>query len=343
MKEYWDFMRENSHDLSKNCLLAVVCNIKSFETLAQKYGDFSTDTEFLSDNELEQVIKMASAQEIPFRVFTNEDSFIRYISSPNINLKKIIVYNSAQSGTGAGRKALIPGLCNYYHIRHTGSDAYRVSLCRDKFAIAAILGKLGISIPKSHLFINGNIDVELDKNQKYIAKPIYESASIGIKKENVFLGSAIPFRYLRNLEKTMQQPLIVQEFIYGYEIEVPVLAGEKSYYAFSPVVLHRFADSLIMGNDILDYDKIYNDAYHFSSLPDFISDNPIKQTACKVAEKLCLSGLCRVDFRLKKDLSFFVTDVSTNPHFISHSSVNFAFKQLGLNDRQLFHTILALS
>ncbi len=343
MKDYLDFMRENSRDLSKNSLLAIVCNIKSSEIVAETYGDFSTDTEFLSDNELAQVIKMASAQEIPFRVFTSEDSFIRYMLSHNINLERIIVYNSAQSGTGAGRKALIPSLCNYYGMRHTGSDAYRVSLCRDKFAISAILNKLGINIPESYLFINGNIDAELKKNQKYIAKPIYESASIGIKKENVFEGSAIPFRYLRNLEKTMHQPLIIQEFINGYEIEVPVLAGGKSYYAFSPAVLHRSTDSLIMGNDILDYEKIYYDAYLFSSLPNFISDNPIKQTACKVAEKLCLSGLCRVDFRLKEDLSFFVTDVSTNPHFISHSSVNFAFKQLGLDDRQLFHTILTLS
>ena len=72
-------------------------------------------------------------------------------------------------------------------------------------------------------------------------------------------------------------------------------------------------------------------------------DEQIKQTAKIIAEKLSLSGLCRVDFRLKDDNSFYVTDVSTNPHFIHHSSVNYAFKRKNLTDAQLFHTILELS
>lgn len=343
MEQYFQFMQENGRTIPKKCLLAIVCNIKSRLESADNYGSFSTDTEFLSDDELQQLTKMALAQDIAFRIFTDEDSFLRYILTPNTNMKNIIVYNSAQSGIGAGRKALIPSICNYYHIRHTGSDAYRVSLCRDKLAVSALLTKLGIKVPQSYIFHNGELSAELNNEKRYIAKPVYESASIGIQKENIFYGSQMPIMYLKNLEKTMQQPLIIQEFISGYELEVPILVGKKSSYIFSPVVLHKTQNNLVMGEDILDYNSIYHDEYLFSSLPHNINDEQIKQTAKIIAEKLSLSGLCRVDFRLKDDNSFYVTDVSTNPHFIHHSSVNYAFKRKNLTDAQLFHTILELS
>ena len=95
--------------------------------------------------------------------------------------------------------------------------------------------------------------------------------------------------------------------------------GKQSLYAFSPVVLHKNNNSLIIGDEILDYNLIFNDDYTFSSLPNNINDKEVKETAIKTAELLGLKGLCRVDFRLKLNGEFFVTDVSTNPHFINHS------------------------
>ena len=310
---------------------------------AKKYGRFSTDTEYLSDDELMQITKMACAQDIFFRIFTCEDAFIKYVLYEKTNLNRLIVYNSAQSGTGAGRKSLIPAICQYYHIRYTGSDSYRVSLCRDKWAISTLLKNLSIPTPNSILFYCGKPLSFVDPDTKYIAKPIHESASIGIRSENIFFGRDIPIKYLIKLEKTMQQPLILQEFISGYELEVPVLASRKEIYAFKPVSLYQIEQSQMMGDQILDYDRIYNDDYSFGSLPPDIRDDDIKETACTIAKVLQLSGLCRIDFRLRANGEFYITDVSTNPHFIQHSSVNYAFRRVGLHDKDIFHTILALS
>lgn len=343
MEKYFEFMQKNGKPIPENCLLAIVCNTKS-NTIAQtNCGNFSMNTEYLSDDELQQITQMALAQQITFRIFTDENSFISYLVNPKTDKDRVIVYNSAQSGTGAGRKSLIPSICRYYHIRHTGSDPYRVSLCRDKFAVFSILSQLGIAVPKSYLFNQGELNGKLERNTKYIAKPIYESSSIGILQENIFYGANFPIHYINKLEKTLQQPLIIQEFISGYELEIPILAGKHSHYVFSPVILHQTENNLIMGDEILDYNKIYDDNYLFASLPSHISDESIKQTALKVAKELCLSGLCRVDFRLRNDNSFYVTDVSTNPHFVKHSSVNYAFKRINLSDKQLFRTILELS
>lgn len=341
MYNFDEFMKINKRPIPDDSVLAIVCNAKTVTTMHKNYGSFSIDTEFLSDNELKEIMQMAAAQNLPFRIFYDEKEFINLLLTTDINVKKLIVYNSAQNGIGPGRKALIPSLCKYFNIRYTGSDPYRVCLCRDKYGVYSILTMAGLPTAKSILF-SGDCEIKLEQNIKYIAKPIYESSSIGITDNNIFLGKNLPYTYLKKLINTLKQPLIIQRFISGYEIEIPILVGMNSRFVFPPVVLYR-GENIIIGNEILDYKRIYNDDYHFTNLPSIYDDLALRNTAESVAKLLGLNGLCRVDFRLTSNGEYFITDVSTNPHFIHHSSVNYAFKRLGLSDKDIFNAILNLS
>lgn len=344
MIEFNEFLKTNSNEIKKNTVLLIVCNAKSKTITSKNYKGFSIDTEFLSDEELNEITDMAIGQGIPFRIFYDERDFMEnLLLNDSKNFEHFIVYNSAQNGVGPGRKALIPSICNYLGIRYTGSNPYRVCLCRDKFAVNALLSTAKIRVPMSELYYNEKTTLNLDCNATYIAKPIYESSSLGITKKNIFKGDAIPYKYLSDLSVQMQQPLLIQEFINGYEIEVPVLSGKISNYVFKPVILHKDKNSLLMNEEILDYERIYNDDYFFSAFPNELNYSEVKSTAEKVVNLLGLNGLCRVDFRYLPNGEFYVTDVSTNPHFIRHSSVNFAFKQLSLSDTDILRTILALS
>ncbi len=344
MNELIEFLETNSNKIKEDAVLLIVCNAKSKTVTSKNYNGFSIDTEFLSDEELNEITNMANGQGIPFRIFYDERDFIENLILNNSkNFEHFIVYNSAQNGVGPGRKALIPSICNYFNIRYTGSNPYSVCLCRDKFAINSILSTAKIRVPKSKLYTDGNADLNLDRTFTYIAKPIYESSSLGITKKNIFKGDAVPYDYLFDLSKRMQQPLLIQEFINGYEIEVPVLSGKISNFVFNPVVLHKDKNSLFMNGEILDYNRIYYDDYFFSAFPKEFDDSGVKSTAEQVVNLLGLKGLCRVDFRYLPNGEFYVTDVSTNPHFINHSSVNFAFKQINLKDEDILRTILVLS
>ena len=343
MNDFEVFLKNNNNEIKENSVLVIVCNAKSKTYTTKNYNGFSINTEFLSDVELTEIVEMAEKQGLPFRIFYDEKDFMENLLDGQISFNNLLVYNSAQNGIGPGRKALIPSICKFFNIRYTGSDPYRVCLCRDKFAVYSILSIAKIKLPKSELFLNNETKLNLQKDLTYIAKPIYESSSLGITSQNVFKGDVIPYGHLIDLSKRMQQPLLIQEFINGYEIEVPVLVGKKSAFAFSPVVLHKDKSSLKMDLKILDYDCIYNDDYYFSCFPDCFDDTDIRLTAKNVAHLLGLSGLCRVDFRYLPNGEFYVTDVSTNPHFINHSSVNFAFKTMGLKNEDIFRTILELS
>lgn len=342
-ENFEEFIMSASRPISNGSNLLIVCNTKNKTSISNDYSNFKVNTEYLNDNEEQEIMDLAYKLNLPFNIFYNERDFMKFIINKinDIDLNKIIVYNSAQSGIGAGRKSLIPAFCKYFNMRITGSDSYRVSLCRDKFSIYSILNSLQIPVPKSVLFEN-NSTINLEDGLKYIAKPLYESSSIGIDSRNIFLGSNIPYEHLNKLSETLNQPLIIQEFKYGYEVEIPILCNNKKFFCLEPVCLHKNKENRIMGNDILSYTEIYDDKYYFSPLPQSFDLKKLKQVAVNVANLLSLNGLCRVDFRVNSASEFWITDVSTNPHFISHSSVAHSMKLTGIN-KNILELILLLS
>ena len=84
----------------------VVCNKKDTTKIINNYSHSSIETEFLNEDEFQQLFEMAYSQHLPFDIFTSEIDFMTNIiqNYPKLKNKNIVVYNSAQNGTGAGRK-----------------------------------------------------------------------------------------------------------------------------------------------------------------------------------------------------------------------------------------------
>lgn len=321
--------------------LLIVCNSKRNSDFAENRGTFNMDTEYFSDDEFEQIVSMFSAVNDSIDFFTYEDDFFSYIikkAPPNP-----LVYNAAQSGIGPGRKSLVPAFCNLHGIPCTGSNAYVVSLCRHKYHVNKILSQAGVPVPKTWLYSDGWLMGESpDPEIKILLKPIYESASIGIDSDSMQIYTANIDRKIHQRVEQHHQPIIAQEFIPGYEVEVPIICVNNEVFKLPPVGI-SIGGKHNLGDEILDYELIYHDRYGFY---DFATEQEkLSGELCVCAEKvsriLGMEGLCRVDFRIKSDGSFFVTDVSTNPHFVLHSSVDFSFKKLGLMPSHIARTILS--
>ena len=96
-------------------------------------------------------------------------------------------------------------------------------------------------------------------------------------------------------------------------------------------------------HEILNYERIYFDRYGFYNFAaeKYDISKELCLCAAKTAQILGMEGLCRVDFRVRPNGCYYVTDVSTNPHFIAHSSVNSAFQILGLSSEHIAKTLLS--
>lgn len=337
MERLWSSAEEKL----KRKKLILVCNAKKSPNASVLLGSFNMDTEYFSDDEFEEVVSMFQTVGLHTDYFTYEDDFFHYVieCAPS----NLVVYNAAQSGVGPGRKSLVPAFCNLHAIPCTGSNAYVVSLCRHKYHVNKILSQAGISTPKSWLYQHDWLmDLHPPKDTKLLLKPIYESASIGIEDSSIRFYTKELDLLVKQLTEQHHQPIIAQEFIPGYEVEVPLLCVNNDIYQLPPVGI-TINGKHDLGDDILNYDRIYFDKYGFYdfSLEHKNMAEKLCSCAADVARLLGMEGLCRVDYRIKNDGTFYVTDVSTNPHFVSHSSVHFSFNALGLSSEHIAKTILS--
>ena len=144
---------ESAEERLRGKHLILVCNSMSSALLTVNESPFRMETEYFSDEEFDQVVSMFNSTGLLTDYFLHEDDFFHYIISENP--PQIIVYNAAQSGTGPGRKSLVPAFCNLHGIPCTGSNAYVVSLCRHKYHVNKLLEQSEIPVPKTWLFYYG--------------------------------------------------------------------------------------------------------------------------------------------------------------------------------------------
>lgn len=311
------------------------------------YVEYSIKSEFLSDDEEIKIVTALHNNGFSVRQFYNEEDFIEYVSSSNHQeLSNKIVISTAQKGTKIGRKSLIPAICDLYGISHVGSNPYVVSLCRDKYRCGCILATNGMPVPDAWLYqpANGWLpNPPSTMNQQVIIKPNYEASSIGIDAFNVCNNSTI-YKKVHQLESIYHQEIIVEKFIAGYEIEVPVIVANNTPMVFIPAGI-KLDGNKKMGNRILDYNLRNNDAYAYY---DFSCEDPktsknVLDFSIKAAKILNIKGFGRIDFRVTEDGSPYITDIATNPHYTTGSSYEFLFKSLGFSYDELLACLVATS
>lgn len=336
---------ELSDLLSNDFTIAFITSHKEKTRNTGDYSLFSVKSEFYSE-ELQNKI-VGTFKKIGFSVleFFNEEDFISFaIKLSSVERKKLIVINSAQKGTNIGRKSLIPSFCDLYSIEYIGSNPYVVSLCRDKYRCGNILEQNNIPTPKAWIYSSkyGWLNDSPEKfDKRLIIKPNYESSSIGINKDCIGYYSNSFAQKIHEYSITFKQDIIVEEFISGYEIETPVICTQQPIIFF-PIGIEKDGKKAI-GEQILDYvtrAENYYSLYNFEEHNKVLSEQLIN-IARKTVLLLDIRGFGRVDFRIRETGEFFVTDVSTNPHYTEHSSFYVPFKELKMGYEQMIKSLIA--
>lgn len=317
--------------LANDFTIIFLANVKDMTANRYDYTDSSILTEFLTMEEYNELL--TSLQNLGFYTLTyfNTEDFIKDYFNEKFNGSKIIVFEGTQKGIGRARDSYIPAFCDLEGLFHTGPNAYVNSICTNKYHWTKILENHNISVPNSwQYYINEWLNNQKpSSNKTLIAKPCYECASIGIHKESVAQYSLEYENYIRRLSTIYNQPFIVQEFISGYEIEVPIIIHQKKPYILPPVVICK-KNNPIMGDKFLDFNDIYEDDYQFCLLHTVNNsiNEHIQTEALKIAKILDLECYARIDFRVDSYGICYVTDINSYPHIVHHSSFAYAFEQL---------------
>lgn len=327
----------------------LVANIKGVTVVQDDYLGFSVQNDYMTERVIREIIQSLRDLGSYVELFIGEDAFIQAVLNgivERVDRPHKLVFNLAQSGTGPARKSLIPCFCNLHSLPYCNSDGHVVALLRHKYHATSILRDHGLSVPRTWLFqengewLNG---ARPPDGLKVIVKPTYEAACIGLSRDCVRLSDAELDVFARERAKLMRQPLTVQEFIQGYEVDVPVYCAPD---VFAPMAAgisvggHRN-----LGNDFLDYDTLANRSYNFFDFSEINSS--AADAMCRTAERAALilgiRGYGRIDFRIAESGEFFLIDMQTMPDIHDQSSVQFVFASTMTQEQDIYPALLAIN
>jgi len=349
-KEYIRHLLNLGEKNIQKLIVTIVCNVDGLTNNFVNYTKDSVESEFLTVEQYELILSSLRNRGFETNSYFDEDKFMTDYLTNKFYVQKgkqNLIMNSAQKGIAVGRKSLIPAFCDLYGIWHNNSDAYTVSLCRNKFHLYCILSQLGFPRPKSWLYnfknggwLNGKSP---EHGREIIAKLNYETSSIGLSEKNILIMSKDAEEYIKYLSINYNQAIIVQDFICGYEVEVPVILSKNNFVLDAMCVVHN--KKPYIGNVILDYDiRKYHD-YEYSSFDsiDILKCKELKDTALKIATFLNISGLGRIDFRLDNDKNIYITDIATNPGISKYTATYNAIKQFGYSYEDMLCFLIGMT
>lgn len=320
--------------------LFIIADTQNKTSQLTDYIMHSDEQEFFSRKEFAEI---ASALFYVFgfaKVFYSEFEFIEYVIKEKPSSAKSYVYNFSRDGTLEGKKSLIPSFCDLCGLRYTGSNAFTISLLRNKWFFSQILSNFEIPIPEAILCTKDNLrNAECFLGSTVLIKNVCESASQGLLKENRIV---IEQNYLKKIEKIINRmcakEILLQQYIDGLECEVLVIQFENKYYALEPIEI------VIKGSSFLDSNtsNLYN--YSFQILADKLNKKTIeyiKNLALKAADVLKIKDYARFDFRIKEYQPYLI-DIAGTPYTIKHSSIAYLFEEImHLDYKDIYKVIMA--
>ncbi len=287
--------------------------------------NFANEIEFFSENEFKEITHYIRKLNFNTTNIFNEIEFIeQYISKYKDD--EIIVFNLARNGIKEGKKSLIPSFCDLLNIAYTGSNAFTISLCRNKYIYSMFLVNfIPEHIPKTYKISCKIQNFNFPKFGKFIVKPIAESGSIGVS--NVLDFSK--YQDLAKINHINNQPMLLQQYLNGDEYEVPIIEKNGEYIALNPVLISS-TESFLSEKISKDNNFIY-----VKSKLTKEDNEKLKQISIKIASLLGIKSYGRIDYKFNEK-NFYLIDIACSPYLTEHSSFYYNFIDLGIPYEHLF-------
>jgi len=239
---------------------------------------------------------------------------------------------------------VLPALLNSFKLPYSGVPLDALFVTTNK-VLAKKLMRYN-NLPTADFFAMNELD-QLHPDKTYIAKPIWEEASVGISADYIFKTSE------KNKMEIIQQLSVshyfVEEFIDGREFNVSILADKNGLEVLPPaeMIFSGYFDDKpkIVGykakwdEDSEEY-KQTNRA--FGTLENNQKLKEKLRTICEQAWTVFnLKGYVRIDFRVDTNDNVYILEINGNPCISPDSGFVAAIQQLGYTNEMMISRILA--
>ncbi len=139
-----------------------------------------------------------------------------------------VVFNLCEEFNGQSHMEMnVAALLEILGVPFTGSSALTLGLSQDKAKTKAILAYHDLATPTYRVWAPGQIPAALNLRFPLIVKPIREDASLGIDRNAYVQDEAALTRQLHKIYQDYHQPVLVEEYIDGRELNVSIIGNEN--------------------------------------------------------------------------------------------------------------------
>ncbi|MBT8380273.1 MAG: ATP-grasp domain-containing protein [Ignavibacteria bacterium] len=213
----------------------------------------------------------------------------------------------------------IVGIYELLGIPYTGAPALALANCQNKILAKRMLTTNGVRVPSFFMVKKKATQYRHNLNYPLLIKPSLEDASVGIENESIVHNSKELKDRIEYVLHYFEQPVLVEEFIEGRELNVAVMGSNRlKVLPISEIDFTKMPDHL---HNIVSYQAKWDphhESYH-KTIPKCPAPLPKKievraiNTAIKAFRIMGCRGYARVDMRLSKNKNLYVLEVNPNP------------------------------
>ena len=250
-----------------------------------------------------------------------------------------MVFNVSYGLQGQARYTHVPSILEMVGIPYVASGPLGHSLALDKVVTKMVLRQRDIPTPGFTVLDTPETDIPPDLSYPMVVKPKNEAVSFGLEvvndEESLRRAAGVIFKEFR-------QPVLVEQYIEGCEINVGLL-GNDPVEAFPPVML-EFGE----GAQIYTFeDKVGLSGREIQPIcPAPIGDeltDKAKEIAIRTFNALGLYDCARIDMRLDKEGRLFVLEANSLPSLGEHGSYLVGADYSGLNFADLVNRLVDIA
>jgi len=256
-----------------------------------------------------------------------------------------LIFNCAEGTIGSSREAFYPGLYEQLRIPFTGGNPSLLHMNLDKHLAKTVIAARGVRVPRGGLVTPDQRELPDDLEYPLFIKPNAEGSSKGVTQDSVVESPELCRRRIDELLEQYPAGLVVEEFIAGRELSVPILEAYPG--KILEVVEHTFDLEKIGGRyNVYDYDMKQGGTRASGvgvECPARLSDterDAVIGMARRVFEIMHCPDLGRVDIRLREDGVPFFIELNPLPSLHPVASLMLAGKVRGLEYRDVLRLVV---
>lgn len=259
--------------------------------------------------------------------------------------KPAIVFNLMEASWGIAELCYVaPALLNAYKIRYTGVPLDALFVTGNK-VLAKKLMQFN-KLPTADFYSINQLN-QLNSQKTYIAKPIWEEASVGITSDFIFNTSEK--EKLKTIKSLPNSHYFVEEFIDGRELNISMLANKTGVEVLPPAEIifsNYFDDKPKIVGYLAKWDENSEEYKQTNRTFNTLKDNKklekeLIEICLKCWEAFNLKGYARVDFRVDNQDNIYILEINGNPCIAPDSGFVAAVIQKGYSPKIMIERIIS--